>query len=138
MSAVPAVRGRGPWTLAFERLRRDRAAIACAVTLLFAIVMAIAAPLLGYLTGHSPIEQFTQTGLSANGIPVGPSHEFWLGTDGLGRDVLVRIAYGARISLVVGVASSALAVMIGALVGIAAGWYGGALDTFLSRLMDAV
>lgn len=138
MSAGTPIRARGPWQLAFERLRHDRAAIASAVTILFALVVALAAPLIAQLTGHSPIEQFTETGLSPSGIPVGPGAEFWLGTDGLGRDVLVRIAYGTRVSLLVGVLASALAVLTGAVVGIAAGWHGGAVDTVLSRLMDVV
>jgi peptide/nickel transport system permease protein len=138
MSAGTPIRGRGPWELAFERLRHDRAAIASAITILFFVVVALAAPLIAMLAGHSPIEQFTETGLSPSGIPVGPGREFWLGTDGLGRDVLVRIAYGTRVSLLVGVLASALAVLIGAVVGIAAGWHGGAVDTILSRFMDVV
>jgi peptide/nickel transport system permease protein len=138
MTAGTTIRGRGPWELAFERLRHDRAAIASAITILFFLVLAVAAPLIAMLTGHSPIDQFTETGLSPSGIPVGPNREFWLGTDGLGRDVLVRIAYGTRVSLLVGVLASALAVLIGAVVGIAAGWHGGAVDTVLSRFMDVV
>jgi peptide/nickel transport system permease protein len=138
MTAGTTIRGRGPWELAFERLRHDRAAIASAITILFFLVLAVAAPLIAMLTGHSPIDQFTETGLSPSGIPVGPNREFWLGTDGLGRDVLVRIAYGTRVSLLVGVLASALAVLIGAAVGIAAGWHGGAVDTVLSRFMDVV
>jgi len=138
VNTATVIRGRGPWQLAFERLRNDRAAIACIITLLIAVLVAIGAPLLALLTGHSPIEQYSETGLSATGIPVGPGAEFWLGTDGLGRDVLVRIAYGTRISLLVGVVASGLAVLIGATVGIAAGWFGGAVDNFLSRFMDAV
>jgi peptide/nickel transport system permease protein len=138
MTAGTPIRGRGPWELAFERLRHDRAAIASAITILFFLVLAVAAPLIAMLTGHSPIDQFTETGLSPSGIPVGPNREFWLGTDGLGRDVLVRIAYGTRVSLLVGVLASALAVLIGAAVGIAAGWHGGAVDTVLSRFMDVV
>lgn len=138
MTAGTTIRGRGPWELAFERLRHDRAAIASAITILFFLVIAVVAPLIAMLTGHSPIEQFMETGLSPSGIPVGPSREFWLGTDGLGRDVLVRIAYGTRVSLLVGVLASALAVLIGAVVGIAAGWHGGAVDTVLSRFMDIV
>ena len=138
MSRAQTIKGRGPWQLAFERLRNDRTAIACAVTLLFTLLVAIAAPLLALVTGHSPIEQFSEAGLSPTGIPVGPGREFWLGADGLGRDVLVRIAYGTRISLLVGVVASTLAVIIGAAVGITAGWFGGAIDNFLSRFMDGV
>ena len=138
MSAVPAIRGRGPWALAFERLRRDRAAVVSAVAILVTVMVALAAPLAVLLTGHSPIEQFGEEGLSPSGIPLGPCASFWLGTDGLGRDVLVRLAYGARVSLLVGVLASALAVVVGAALGILAGWRGGLVDAFLSRLMDAV
>jgi peptide/nickel transport system permease protein len=138
VSAVPTIRGRGPWALAFERLRRDRAAVASAVAILVTVAVALAAPLAVLLTGHSPIEQFGEEGLSPSGIPLGPCATFWLGTDGLGRDVLVRLAYGARISLLVGVLASGLAVAVGAALGILAGWRGGLVDAFLSRLMDAV
>src|SRR5262249_33098412 len=88
--------------------------------------------------GHSPTEQFRETGLSPSGIPVGPSRVFWFGTDNLGRDVLVRVIYGTRISLLVGVGSSVLAVLVGGLIGIAAGWFGGWLDAVFCLLMDVV
>src|SRR5215471_14391297 len=132
------IRGRGPWELAFDRLRRDRAAIVSAATILTIVLLAIAAPVVAAIVGHSPAAQYRQTGLSPSGIPVGPNATFWFGTDGLGRDVLVRLAYGARVSLLVAVSSSFLAVVAGAIIGIAAGWYGSWVDTALSRLMDVV
>jgi peptide/nickel transport system permease protein len=131
-----AIRSRGPWELAFERLRRDRAALLAAVTLVVVMLVAACAPLIAKAVGHGPAEQFLDIGLSPTGIPVGPNHTFLLGTDGLGRDVLVRIAYGTRVSLLVGVLASALAVLVGTVVGIAAGWYGGFADRALSRTMD--
>ena len=138
MSGAPPIRGRGPWELAFERLRQDRAAIASAVTILLAVVVALAAPLVAHLTGHSPIEQFSETGLSPSGIPVGPGREFWLGTDGLGRDLLVRIAYGARTSLTVAFLATGIELFIGIVLGLAAGFYRGKADTFISRSADIV
>jgi peptide/nickel transport system permease protein len=96
------------------------------------------APWISAAVEHSPEAQFRETGLSPSGIPVSPNREFLFGTDGLGRDVLVRIAYGARVSLLVGVLASGLAVVVGALVGIVAAWFGGIVDTILSRLMDVV
>ena len=69
-------------------------------------------------------------------MPVGPSGTFLLGTDDLGRDMLVRIAYGARISLLVGVVATALTVIGGAVVGLIAGYFGGLVDTVLARFMD--
>ena len=127
-----------PWRLAFERLRSDRWAIAAAAGIVCIVLVAIFAPLIAGAVEHSPEAQFRETGLSPSGIPVGPSRVFLLGTDGLGRDILVRIAYGARVSLVVGVLASGLAVALGAFVGIVAAWFGGVVDTILSRLMDVV
>ena len=74
--------------------------------------------------------------MDASGQPLGPSSHFLLGTDTLGRDILVRIAYGARISLIVGVLASVISVAIGAVVGLAAGYFGGLTDSVLARLMD--
>jgi peptide/nickel transport system permease protein len=132
------IRARGPWELAFERLVRDRWAIAAAAGIACIILVAVFAPLIAGALDHAPEAQFRENGLSPSGIPVGPSREFLFGTDGLGRDVLVRIAYGARVSLIVGVFASGLAVAFGAFVGIVAAWFGGAVDTILSRLMDVV
>jgi peptide/nickel transport system permease protein len=135
---VKTVRARGPWELAFERLRRDLVATASAAAIVGFFLLAILAPVIAGIIGHPPDAQYRETGLSPSGIPVGPSRAFLFGTDSLGRDVLVRVVYGARISLLVGVGSSALAVLVGGFVGIAAGWFGGVVDTVLSRLMDVV
>lgn len=130
------VRSRGPWALAFERLRRDRVANVCVATIVTLVVIALAAPLVASLTGHGPTQQYLEIGLSPEGVPTGPSRAFLLGTDGLGRDLLVRIAYGTRVSLLVGLLASGIAVLVGTAVGIAAGWYGGVVDRVLSRTMD--
>src|SRR5574341_2305720 len=68
----------------------------------------------------------------------GGSREHVLGTDGLGRDVLSRLVYGTRVSLIVGVSAVALAIATGTFVGLVAGWYGGTLDTIVMRLADLV
>jgi peptide/nickel transport system permease protein len=133
-----AIKGRGPWELVFERLRRDRAAVISAALILFIILVALAAPLIAHMVGHSPDEQFRDTGLSAAGIPVGPGGLFVFGSDDLGRDVFIRVVYGTRISLLAGVVSSLLAVLLGVVVGLAAGYFGGVVDTILSRSMDVV
>jgi peptide/nickel transport system permease protein len=138
VSGGSEIRSRGPWELAFARLRRDTAGIVAAVAILVIVLIAVLAPAIAGLVGHSPVAQFRQTGLSASGIPVGPSRTFLFGTDGLGRDVFVRVIYGTRISLLVGAAASALAVLVGAVIGIAAAWFGGVADAVLSRLMDVV
>jgi peptide/nickel transport system permease protein len=130
--------GRGPLRLAAQRLRRDPVAIASIVVIVLLVLLAIAAPLVAHLVGHGPDTQYRDTGLTPAGLPVGPGRRFLLGTDGLGRDLLVRVLYGARISLLVGVVSTLLAVTAGVLVGLTAGYYGGVVDVFLARFMDAV
>jgi peptide/nickel transport system permease protein len=77
-------------------------------------------------------------GLTTAGLPVGPSRRFLLGTDNLGRDLLVRIVYGARISLLVGVVATLLATVAGVVVGLVAGYFGGVVDVVLARFMDMV
>lgn len=130
--------GRGPLGLAWRRLRRDPVAWVSFTVIVLIVALAAGAPLVARLTGHGPDVQFRQTGLTADGLPVGPGARFWLGADDLGRDVLVRIAYGARISLLVGVLATVLAVAVGTLVGLLAGFFGGLVDTALGRLMDVV
>ena len=132
------IQGRGPWELAWRRLRKDKVAMVSLVVIVLIILMAICAPLFAHFTGHPPNTQYRETGLDESGLPVAPNGEFWLGTDELGRDVLVRIAYGARVSLLVGVTATVLIVILGVIVGIAAGYFGGFVDTVLARLIDVV
>lgn len=129
---------KNSWQLTMRRLRRDPASIASAVVIVLIVLFALLAPVIAQWTGHGPTEQFRETGLSPSGMPVAPNGEFLLGTDQLGRDVLVRLAYGAQVSLLVGVAASLAASAIGILVGMTAGFAGGVVDTVLSRLIDLV
>lgn len=135
--AAAKIEGKSPWRLGFERLRRDRAAM-ISLGIIFAIVLiAIFAPVIAAIVGHGPNQQFSAPiGQTAEGQPVGPSTTFWMGTDTVGRDVLVRIAYGARISLIVGVVATVVTVTIGAIVGLASAFFGGFTDSILARLMD--
>lgn len=135
---VRVIEGRSTWQLAWSRLRKDRAAIASFVVIVLIVLMAIFAPLFADITGHGVDQQFRTTGLSASDLPVGPSGHFWLGTDDLGRDILVRIAYGARISLFIGVVATLLTVAIGAVLGLIAGYLGGIADSIIARLVDLV
>ena len=133
-----AIEGRSPLVLAMRRLRRDRVAMISLVVIVLIVLMAIFAPVFAAITGHPPNEQYRDIGLTPDGLPRGPNGTFWLGTDDLGRDVLVRIAYGARISLLVGVIATAITVAIGIVLGLAAGFLGGIVDTILARLIDVV
>lgn len=132
------IEGRSPWRLAFERLRHDRVAVVSAAVIVVIALMAVCAPLVAMAVGHGPDTQYRTTGLSPAGIPVGPNSTFLLGTDELGRDVLVRIFYGAQVSLLAGVVASLLAVAAGVVIGLVAGYFGRIVDTALSRFMDAV
>jgi peptide/nickel transport system permease protein len=129
---------RSPWVLAFQRLRRDRASLVAAGVIAAIAIFAILAPLIAHLTGHGVTQQYPTTGLTPNGLPKPPSGRFLLGTDDLGRDLLVRIAYGAQISLLVGVLATALTVALGAVVGLISGYFSGVVDTVFARIMDVM
>jgi peptide/nickel transport system permease protein len=96
---------------------------------LFAIVV-LAAVFAPWLAAQSPIEQDVLHRLKP------PTAEHMLGTDSFGRDTLARLLYGARISLVIGIVSTALAMLLGSMIGILAGWRGGLLDALLMQAMD--
>ncbi|GAB2655576.1 ABC transporter permease [Kribbella swartbergensis] len=132
------IEGRSPFVLALRRLRRDKVAMVSLAVIVLIVLMAIFAPVFAHLTGHPPNEQYRDIGLTPDGLPRGPNATFWLGTDDLGRDILVRIAYGARVSLLVGVIATAITVVIGVVLGLAAGFLGGIVDTVLARLIDVV
>jgi peptide/nickel transport system permease protein len=138
VEAVRIIEGRSPLRLAWARLRRDRVAMVSAVTIAILVGVALGAPVIAHLVGHDPNTQYRETGLTPDGLPVGPSRRFLLGTDNLGRDLFIRVVYGTRISLLVGVVSTVLAVAAGVAVGLAAGYFRGAVDTFLARFMDVV
>lgn len=132
------IEGRSTWQLAWRRLRKDRAAVISAVVIVLIGLMAIFAPVFATITGHGVNQQFRTTGLNGFGQPVAPNSTFWLGTDDLGRDILVRIAYGARVSLLVGVVATLLTVAIGAVMGLIAGYFSGIPDSIIARLIDLV
>src|SRR5579862_9301618 len=137
--AVKGIEGRTPFQLVVARLRTDRVALLSILVIVLIIVLAVGAPLIAAITGHGATDTNVDTGTDANGQPLPPgSPGYLLGTDNLGRDILVRIAYGARISLVVGVLATAIATVFGVIIGLFAGYYGGWLDSILARIMDVV
>lgn len=106
----------------------SRAALAATAFLVTLVVIAVLAPVIGR---HDPLVQDL-----ANAFD-GPSAGHWLGTDELGRDVFSRLAHGARVSLFAGFGSAALALVLGVLPGLVAGYVGGRVDWFLSTVNDA-
>jgi peptide/nickel transport system permease protein len=132
------IQGRSPWRLAYERLRTDRAAKIAFGTIMVIVLLAIFAPVFAAITGHGPNQQFINIGENATGGPVPPSGTFWFGTDSNGRDLFVRVLYGARISLTVGVLATAISVALGVVFGLAAGYIGGYVDATIARLIDVM
>ncbi len=118
------------WT----RFRRDKTAIAGLAVIALIVEAAALAPLL------APFDPSFQAvdGLTDDGSPVPPNGEFWLGTDLLGRDLLSRMIFGARNSLIIGLAANGAAVLIGTTLGVVAGYLGGYVGAALMRLTDLV
>jgi len=100
------------------------------------VLAAISAPLFAYITGHGPTEQFSDIALTEMGLPTGPTAEFWLGADGTGRDVFIRVLYGARTSLLVAIPATTLAMIIGTIIGLISGYLAGRVDRIVSQIID--
>ena len=132
------IQGRSPFQLAWERLRRDKAAIGSMVIIAVIILLALLAPVIASWVGHGPNQQFIDIGENANGGPVPPSGTFWFGTDSSGRDVFIRVLYGARISLSVGVLATLISIALGVVFGLAAGYLGGTVDVVIARVIDVM
>lgn len=137
--SVPAeVRGRTPWQLFSARVLRDRVALASLGFIVFLILLALAAPLIARITGHGPNELFQREMTDEFGIPKGPNGDFWFGADSAGRDAFVRVIYGARVSLIIGIGASVISAVVGVVLGVLAGYFGGWVDTIISRASEIV
>jgi peptide/nickel transport system permease protein len=125
---------RGTWSQVWRRFRKDKFAVAGLVVIVLLVIVAVFAP---WLAPHSPLTQY-DSGLTAKGQPVAPGRHFWLGTDLLGRDMLSRLMYGARVSLVIGVLANGFALLLGVIFGILAGYFRGWLETLIMRATDVM
>ncbi|HEX6871757.1 MAG TPA: ABC transporter permease [Micromonosporaceae bacterium] len=135
------VKGRSLSQIAWSRLKRDKAAMGGAVTIILLILMAIFAPLIVSLLGHPPNEfhqdLINQETLTPNGTFGGISGDHLMGLEPVnGRDIFSRIVYGSRISLIIAFLATLLSVVIGSTLGMLAGLFGGWVDTLISRTMD--
>ncbi|WP_418161420.1 ABC transporter permease [Benzoatithermus flavus] len=115
-----------------RRLLRDPVTLFGLAVILATVLAALLAP---QLAPYSPDEQFFD-GLSLEGAPLPPSERFWLGTDLLGRDLLSRLIWGSRTSLLIGVVANGFAVLLGTLLGVAAGYARGWLGAVIMRFTD--
>jgi peptide/nickel transport system permease protein len=139
LGPAPAVASLSPRQLFWREFRKDRLALAGMVFIALMVGLAAGAPLVArYVVHHGPNQLFISETLDRFGLPKGPNSRFWFGADDAGRDLFVRVLYGARTSLVVAFFATGISVVIGVAVGLAAGFYGGRIDTILSRFTDVV
>lgn len=133
MTPELARKRRSQLRIIFDRFIRNKVAVFGMSVLLVIILLALFAPLITHKTAtYDPATTVTQN------LFAPPSAAHPLGTDELGRDVLARLLFGAQVSLLVGASSMLVAIVIGATVGMVAGFYGGWVDNVLMRLVDAL
>ena len=125
-------RGVSLWRGAMRRLVRNPSAIAGAAIVLLFVLIAVFAPL---IAGYEPGRPLPNSGITPSSVP-GPSPEHPLGLDSTGADLLTQLVFGARQSLVIGVVSTAIGLVAGALLGVIAGGIGGWVDTAVMRVVD--
>ena len=140
-TAFEPVVGRTLRQIAWSRLRKDRVAIVSMVVLVFIAFIAIFGPLISNLIGVNPYDFNTDLLSDAGSLPLGAfggvSLDHPLGVEPLtGRDILARLLYGTRISLLIAVSATIITVILGTVVGIISGYSRGRTDTILSRFMD--
>ena len=133
-----AITGKTPWQLFWTRFKKDKAAFVGLALVVILVVLALAAPLVAKLTGHGPNELFSREMTDEFGLPKGPNRDFLFGADRAGRDTFVRVIYGARTSLLVAVVATGFAVVVGVTLGVIAGYFGGKIDTLISRTIDII
>lgn len=158
MSAThPATRRSGPWTTAMTTLLRDRAAMIALAGLLLIIAACVLAPVYAEDIAHTdPFQSDVAATVMVHGqelavmqpndnplhlglTPLAPTWHpsaYLLGADSQGRDVMARLLYGGRNSLLISAAATVLCILMAAFVGIVSGFFGGVVDAALSRLMD--
>lgn len=114
---------------AWTQLKKNPVAIASGILIVFICIVAILAPV---ISPYPFDEQFLDQVLAS------PSSRHWLGTDSLGRDMLARLIYGARVSMTVGIVTAVISLLIGTVYGAVAGWFGGWVDGVLMRFVDVL
>ncbi|HEX7059596.1 MAG TPA: ABC transporter permease [Solirubrobacterales bacterium] len=147
--------GRSPWGIAYRRLRSNRVALAALGLFVAIVIFVLAAPLWANEVAHTgpnathTVEKIGVDGerrdvVSPDGTPIGPvwlgaGGKFFLGADGrLGRDEMVRLMYGGRTSLFIGVSAALLTTLLAVVFGLLAGYYRGWPDAVISRVMDII
>ena len=127
-AAMAAIVVDSPWRRAGRRLLRRRAAVFGAVVVLGFVLLAVFA---AWIAPHDPVAT------SWSAIRQAPTATHWFGTDEIGRDVLSRVVWGTQASLLAGVVSVSISLLLGVPIGLAAGFLGGWVDAVISRIVDA-
>jgi len=151
--------GRGPWATALAKLRGDWAAVSAFVLLVLIVSACLLAPVYVSHVSHTdpfrsnlngkvqidgkkvPVMQPSTTGLGLGNTPIGPTWRvgpYLLGADNQGRDVMARLLYGGRNSLLIASAATIICLVLSAAIGLTAGFFGGVVDTVLSRFLDVL
>jgi peptide/nickel transport system permease protein len=140
--------GISPWALARRRLRRNKAALGFGVLFVVLVGLALAAPLWAQIADTTPARNHlsdtivvggkTEQVVSFDGVPIGPTwqRKFFLGADNNGRDVAVRLLYGARNSLFIGIMAALITTLLAVILGTLAGYFRGWTDAVISRGLD--
>ena len=131
-TAAVSLDGLSPGRLRWHRFLKHRAAVTSGVVLILLCLSALCAPLIEQVMG------FDSNRVDLLNRFAAPSWQHLLGTDELGRDVLLRLLHGGRISLTVGLVTALVAMVIGTVVGLPSGYYGGRLDAVLMRFTDTI
>jgi peptide/nickel transport system permease protein len=145
------VAGLGPWRLAGRRLRRDRTALVFGGLFIVLVAICLAAPIWAnnfahtdpfknHLTDKVTVDGQEKDVVAPDGVPIGPTWQgqFFLGADTNGRDTAVRLLYGGRNSLLIGVAAALITTFLSVLAGTLAGYARGFTDTVISRALDVI
>ena len=144
--------GLGPWRLAWRRLKRNKTALFFGGVFIVILVLCLLAPVYSHdiahigpatenITGTVKVGGKTKDVVSLTGIPIGPTWQFshyFLGADGNGRDVAVRLLYGGRNSLEIGAVATLITMVIALILGIVSGYFRGLADGVISRFLDVI
>jgi peptide/nickel transport system permease protein len=137
-ATISEIAARSPLELFWRRLRDDKIAIVSLGVIIVLTIVAICAPLVTEMVGAPKPEVQNSKALDEFGSASGPNQQNILGTDDVGRDVFSRVVYGARASLTVAILATAIAMFLGVIAGLTAGFFRGWTDSILSRVMDVI
>ena len=154
-----AVPSEGPWRRSLVQLAHNRGAMVSAAVLVLVVLACALAPVYAHQVAHTdafasnvsgttvvggatvPVLRPSSTGLGLGVTPIGPTFDpghYFLGADNQGRDVMARLLYGGRNSLLIGFAAALLCCLLATVIGVLAGYFGGWVDAVLARLLDVV